>query len=477
MGDAVAMCCSMMYISGSFKGGSGPVGRGGTAVFLPKGELGVMKRFENNFPRYVDYSCEVPVWCLTPQADANHIHRFFDTSPLSPSGRYVALTRLPDADGVFPRPGDRARIEVVDTFTGTCRTVWETAGWEYQMGANLNWGASDHELVFNDVDTSGWEPFIVVLDIESGAYRRIAGASVYHVSPDGRSALAADAGAMRRTQGGYGVVLPDERVRYNRGAVADDGVFLTDLVTGTRRLLISIAEVAERVLPPERREEYARSEVYGFHTKWSPTGERLMFSLRYFPDRGGRMFRMMNNDYNSLRYDVYTMRPDGSELFLAIPASEWEKHGHHTNWTPDGRRLTMNLNIDRERMRLCMCGYDGSGLHTIGNYTGSGHPSFLRSGRYGITDCYLFETPFIAPDGSAALRLLDLAEGTERVFTRIRTRTPGFETASDFRLDPHPVWCAGGDLLIFNAMQGGRRRVFAADTRSLNAVPGPDGLK
>ncbi len=40
-----------------------------------------MDRFEENFPRYTDYPSEVPVWCLTPQADANHIHRFFDTSP------------------------------------------------------------------------------------------------------------------------------------------------------------------------------------------------------------------------------------------------------------------------------------------------------------------------------------------------------------------------------------------------------------
>ena len=435
-----------------------------------------MERFEKNFPRYTDYPSEVPVWCLTPQADANHIHRFFDTSPLSPSGRYVALTRLPDRDGEFPRPGDRVRIDVVDTFTGSCRTVWETAGWEYQMGANLNWGASDHELVFNDVDTDAWEPMIVVLDIESGSYRRIPGASVYHVSPDGRRALSADAGAMRRTQGGYGVVLPDDRVRYNRGASSEDGIYLTDLSSGDRKLLISIAEVAERVLSPERRAEYARSEVYGFHTKWSPSGDRLMFSLRYFPDFGGRMFRMMAHDFSALRYDVFTMRPDGSELFDAIPASEWEKHGHHTNWTPDGRFLTMNLNIERKRMRLCICGYDGSGLHPIGDYTGSGHPSFLRNGRYGITDCYLHEREFVADDDSAPLRLFDLAEGTERVLTRIKIRTPGLAVAGDFRLDPHPVWCDNGNLLIFNAVQEGRRRVFVADTRRLNQVSGPNCL-
>ncbi len=437
-----------------------------------------MNRFENNFPKYRDYPCEAPVWCLTPQDDANHIHRFFDTSPLSPSGRYVALTRLPDTDGVYPRPGDRAKIDVVDTFSGKCRTVWETAGWEYQMGANLNWGGgSDHELIFNDVDTGIWEPFIVVLDIESGAWRKISGASVYHVSPDGRMALSADAEAMRRTQGGYGVVIPDNLVRYNRGAVSDDGIYITDLASGRRQMLISIAETAERALPPERHAEYNHSEVYGFHTKWSPTGDRIMFSLRYFPDCGGREFRIMHRNFDLLRYDVFTMRPDRTELYLAIPASEWEKNGHHTNWTPDGQHLTMNLNIERKRMRLCICGFDGSNLHAIGDYTGSGHPSFLRNGRFGITDCYLSERQFVEGDDAAALRLFDLERGTERVFTRVHIRTPGQDAAPDFRLDPHPVWCDGGNMLIFNAMQNNRRRVFAADTRELNAVSGPNCLK
>ena len=35
----------------------------------------------------------------------------------------------------------------------------ETCGWEPQMGANINWGATDEQLFFNDVDTETWEPF------------------------------------------------------------------------------------------------------------------------------------------------------------------------------------------------------------------------------------------------------------------------------------------------------------------------------
>ena len=48
-----------------------------------------------NFPRYTAGSPEVPIWCLT-QPGKNLIHRFFDTQPLSPSGRYLAVFQLPE---------------------------------------------------------------------------------------------------------------------------------------------------------------------------------------------------------------------------------------------------------------------------------------------------------------------------------------------------------------------------------------------
>lgn len=417
-------------------------------------------RFSRNFPRYALYDSEVPIWCLTPHK-GNVIHRFFDTSPLSPSGKFVALLRLPDREE-FPRPGDRAEVVLIDTETGEERVVWETAGWEYQLGANINWGADDSQLLFNDVDTATWTPFAVVLDPISGASRKLE-RCVYHVSPDGRYALSADLRAMRRTQWGYGVMVPDQLVPEHFGPSPDDGVYLTDIATGKSRLLISAREAVERTMTAERRREYEASEVYNFHTKWSPDGTRLMFSLRFYPKTGG-MFDAMSKLWRALRFDVFTIRPDGSELYNAIPASEWDKSGHHTNWTRDSRGLTMNLGIYRQGLRFCQCGYDGSNLRPIGEFTGSGHPSFHHNGRWGITDCYIQEC-FTAPDRSIPIRLIDLETNTERALTRVDITTPGLAKSYNFRLDPHPVWCDNDNFLIFNAMENGARRVFLADMR------------
>ena len=417
--------------------------------------------FDRNFPRYEDYPSEVPVWCLTPETP-RVIHRFFDTSPLSPSGRYLAVFQLPEKDD-FPRPGDRCGIFVIDLVTGETRKVWETAGWEYQLGANLNWGESDHQLIFNDVETSSWQPHAVVLDPLTGDWRKLAG-TVYHASPDGKYIVSANLRAMRRTQGGYGVILPDDKVPYYKGPVPDDGIWLTEVATGKTRLLISIREAAERTLTAERMAEYERKEVYAFHSKWSPDGSRIMFSFRFFPDEKGKMFCAMYHYAERLRYDVFSIRPDGSDLHLAIPADQWDKGGHHTTWKPDSSGFTMNLKLDGKNMRICQCSYDGSGLSAVGPFTGSGHPSFHPNGRWGITDAYRFE-PLAYPDGrTVPLRLFDLKEMTEKVLVRMDVKTPG-DDYIDFRLDPHPVWCDDFNLLIFNAIWRGSRRVLAADMR------------
>ena len=85
-----------------------------------------MSSISDRFPRYTRFDPRVPVWCVTPD-EGRAIHRFFDTSPFSPSGRYMALFRMPFEDRL-PAPGDAGEILVVDLHTGEERTVATTRG-------------------------------------------------------------------------------------------------------------------------------------------------------------------------------------------------------------------------------------------------------------------------------------------------------------------------------------------------------------
>ncbi len=407
------------------------------------------------FPRYTKFAPEVPIYCLTPDT-GRCIHRFFDTSPVSPGGRYLAVFRMPFEDHP-PVPGDRGEIVVVDIEEGKEHTVATTAGWETQMGANLNWGSDDDTLIFNDVDTANWQVHGVKLNWKTGRRQTFA-KGVYHVSRDGRYAVCGNLITARRTQPGYGVIIPDELVPRFYGLNAEDGVWITDLNTLETRLLISIREVVERTAPAATWPMYDEYENYVFHTKWNRQGDRIMFSLRRYPKDNGRFER--------LQYDVFTITPDGGELYNAIGAEVWKNVGHHTNWFPDGKQLSLNLAIDGgPQVKFCQVNYDGTGLRKMFDPpVGSGHPTVHASGKFLVTDAYIFE-PLSFGDGTSRLRLIDLETRQETMLARIRIEPPGdiLKKYGELRVDPHPAWDHSDRYLTFNAIEGDTRRVYIAD--------------
>lgn len=414
------------------------------------------------FPRYEAYNPAVPVWCVTPSLDGC-IHRFFDTSPISPSGRYLAVFQLPFEDRQ-PEPGEAGNVCVIDLESGDTRVVAQSCGWEHQMGANINWGGSDDELYFNDVDTQTWHPFAWKLNPQTGEKQKMQG-TVYHASPDGRWLVSANMSTMRRTQPGYGVRVPDEQVRMNRGPVEDDGFFLTDTRTGECRLLASTAELLRRADPPVRIENPGSCQIYGFHSKFNPQGTCLMLSLRWFPLSYGPAFDMFSVEHKAVRFAWVTLPLDGSRVHCPVGPEQWEKGGHHATWFPDGRRISMNLNVDRDGLRFMQVDADGAGFQKMrDDIAGSGHPTVHPDGRHLLTDTYTWRDLAFG-DGTVPLRWVDLETGEERPLVRINTAQPHKEGV--LRVDPHPAWDRTWRTVTFNAFVDGTRRVFVADLSAL----------
>jgi hypothetical protein len=418
------------------------------------------------FPRYTAHHPAIPVWNLTPEL-GGCIVRFFDTPAISPSGRYVATFRLPFEDRL-PNPGERGGIVLIDLLEGKPRVVAETCGWEPQLGANVNWGGSDDVLLFSDVDTQSWEPFTVKLNPHTGVRQRLNG-PIYHVSPDRKWIVGTNPRAMCRTQKGYGVVVPAEHVPIRRGAPADDGVWLTSADTGEVRLLHSLAGVVERFgdqLGIECVDDWA---VYAFHSKFAPSGDRMLFTLRYCrADFDPSREALVHERESGLRYAIVTCRPDGSELALAIGPEAWIHGGHHINFFPDGNTLSMNLGGFADpprRLRFVQCPAAGGVLRPIlPDVRGSGHPTVHPSAGHLLTDCYTGEG-WTGDDGTTPLRWIDLRSGREREIVRFHSVTQS--PLSTLRADPHPCWDRTWQFITFTTFEGGTRRVFLADMRPL----------
>lgn len=435
----------------------------------------------SGFRRYSDFSPSVDVFEVAT-SNRPTIHRFFDTSPISPSGRYIGLTEFPFEDRL-PSPGDEAHVVVVDLESGVEVYRSPTAAWDTQVGAQVQWGASDSELFFNRMDVSAWEPYGVKVDIETTREVRL-GTTVYVVSLDGRFVLTPSLTKISLAQAGYGVCLPAESVPRNFGASENDGVFQTDCLTGETKLLMSIARIYDVLRSRFVEIDLSEGAFYGFHVKWNSQGSRIMFILRWLP-RDSRSGKTKNY--------LITFSPDGSDIHMAVDAKRWGG-GHHPNWCPDGERIVMNLVVVDEtalaprltrflervakklklryfssahQMRFAVFRYDGSDLKIVApSHYGSGHPTMHEDGRHIMTDCYPYERVAF-PDRTVPLRWVSIDDDSSECVVRIPT-TPRFEGAKrEYRIDPHPVWDRSGRFLVFNGAYNGSRTVFVADFKSL----------
>ena len=71
-----------------------------------------MPRQPLRFEPYMRDDPACAVVAITPP-DQAHMHTYYDLTPWSPSGRYLASLRLPYEDRE-PVPGDRAEVCVID---------------------------------------------------------------------------------------------------------------------------------------------------------------------------------------------------------------------------------------------------------------------------------------------------------------------------------------------------------------------------
>ncbi|MDM8516497.1 hypothetical protein QUF76_09875 [Desulfobacterales bacterium HSG16] len=383
----------------------------------------------DSFPAYTKYDPEVPVWCITPDLQGS-IHRFFDTTPVSPSGRYVALTRFL-FENRLPELKDTAKIVLIDLESGTGKEIAETSGWDTQTGAQVQWGRTDQELFYNDMDCRTWEPFGIRIDPETGEKNRLDG-TVYMISPDGKSALSPCLKRLWITQRGYGVIAPKDHIPKNQGAPADDGIYITDLDSGKQRLLISIEKIVQQA-GLKARMPLEKGGYYIFHVKWSPDGNRIFAVIRYKVEKNFFTLMKMGRWTRSIRPQLITMNADGSDVRVAVDENTWVKGGgNHPNWCSDNESISLNLRFSegrsssREPHRFVTAKADGSGITTYSEkITGSGHPVMYPGNRFILTDAYPGE-PVSFGDKTVPIRWIDLENETETNLIRIRSK-PAYE--------------------------------------------------
>ena len=433
------------------------------------------------FSRYIKFEPKLPIWQVTNGSKPS-IHRFYDTSPISPSGRFLAFTEF-ETDEKLPKPGEAARVIVRDLENGDTVLVRTTFAWDTQLGAQVQWGTTDDQLLFNNMSTTEWRPYGELVNPFTGETQRLDD-TVYMVSPDGSQALTPCLRRINKAQYGYGVHVPTNFIPDFKGASSADGVRLVDLVSGKAELWLSTEEIVRRLPECFSDTDTQSGQFYIFHVKWSPDAKRIMIILRC---------RASEQSKGPLKNWLLTVNSDKSDLHVAVGPNLW-LGGHHPNWCPDSQNIVMNLvypfkrgrlhslmgKIDKaarkvkfplspnvSALRLCKFKYDGSDLAPISTrFLGSGHPTWHDEREGVLTDAYPHE-PVAKGDGTVPLRWIEAGGTRELQLVRIRTASNFSGPNGEWRIDPHPAWDRNKHFFTFNGAPDGVRSVFIADASCL----------
>lgn len=369
----------------------------------------------------------------------NHLFGYIGhvgTIPWNASGRYIVALRTEFVDRM-PGPNDPAEIILLDAEDDyAVRAVDTSRGWNVQQGTMLYWNPADPEnqFFFNDRDPETGKVFCVLYDISEGQrvreYR-------FEDTPVGNGGVAFDGkhfaainyarmARLRRVTGYPGAWDWTEGV----SAPDDDGIFLVDVETGEKRLLVSFRQLAEALR--RERPEIDSMPLFINHTLWSRTGDRLFFFARANFGKPGRLNAS------------FTIARDGSDL------RRQQTHiGGHPEWDAGSRM------IGSIAKRQAVFDVDSQKLVEL------------------IGDRELFPDP----EGDIALSpdLEWLANGYKddgKVYyvvhnrrTGTTFRSPGYDlfgrVSGDLRCDPAPRWNRTGDrLLIPSMMEDGTRQMF-----------------
>lgn len=347
-------------------------------------------------------------------------HHFFGyighvgNTPWNGNERYMALLRTGFQDHM-PAPREAADVVLVDMSNRAVIPIDRSCAWNPQQGTMFYWNpkAPDTQLVFNDRDPHSNRVFTVLYDI---ARRRRIHEYRYDDTPFANSGVARKGGYFLGIN--YGRLARLRPVTGYPGAYdwtleapapEDDGIFLVDMESGKKRLLVSFRRLAEEIAP--LRPEVKSKQLFINHTLWSRDDSRIYFYVRGDFGKTGAI-------------DVpCTIHPDGSNLKVHSMFI-----GGHPEWESGPRIIG-----DVEGRQVI---YDVDKQQIVGQIA---TPEILPKPGGDIA---------LSPDGEWFVN--GYRQGRENFYVVIRlrdgsyVRTPGLPvdhwTGGDLRCDPAPCW-------------------------------------
>ncbi len=367
------------------------------------------------------------------------------TIPWNANGRYLLALETKFQDRL-PGKGDAANVCLIDTQDNyRIRVVDRSQGWNPQQGTMFYWNPEHPEtqFFFNDRDPKTGKVFTVLFDLTKGPNGGRIREYRFEDTPVGNGGVAQNGGyftainyarmARLRAVTGY-----KDAWDWTKGVAApeNDGIFRVDIETGEKKLIVSFAQLKEKLRGVDPRIE--TRHMFINHTLNNRNNDRIYFYCRAdFAEPDGQRLNV-----------PFTVRPDGSEL---------TRHeifiGGHPEWEW-GSRIIGSAN-DQQVV------YD-TASRRIAEVLGGADVFPKPGGDISLSpDGTWFVNGYKGDD--EFIRYVFLNRRTGRILHSPKTRL-GEWRSGDLRLDPAPCWNRTGDAIVVPGLaEDGSRQMFLID--------------
>ena len=221
-------------------------------------------------------------------AGANCFIGFHDITPWSPDESCIAIHR---ADPAYHEMRDcNQPIDICLWYPqeGRIDAIDSTNAWNFQQGSRLQWSPGHTDTIaFNAIQDG--RAVSVLRNVSSGQ-RRILPASIYALSPDGKTSISPNFTTLAHRWKAYGYLpLASNPINEDQNA---DGLWELNIETGEESLFISTKRAAEFEAVPNSNP----GSHFLCHASFSPDGSRIVFLHRFFSADGGLFTRMIATD-------------------------------------------------------------------------------------------------------------------------------------------------------------------------------------
>ncbi|KEO96651.1 hypothetical protein EH32_10525 [Erythrobacter litoralis] len=383
----------------------------------------------------------VPVTCISPSFQ-QHFGGYYDILLTSNDGRY-ALCQSASATDRLPRASDVADIVLIDKHNDNAtRILGQTSAWCHQQGAHAQFiPGVERQIIYNVYDEEIAAFASIEVNVDTGEQRPHP-LPISALSPDGVTAASLNFSRLFDYRPGYGYChIPDPFADEN--APAMDGLWLFDLTTGSKMLILSYEKIRD-FLTQEGFDEVSASKLVLNHVAFNTDGSKVLALLRIFSD--------------DAPFPTFTLVCDrnGSNLRRVFGfCSHYHWKDAQTLVMSGGEGMTRKtvgqINVFEINVETGECVQIGPGA-----LCDDGHCSYSPDRQYLLYDSYCNNAfPY------RRLMIYRLSDGRAVDLGYFYSPGKWFNNNPDLRTDLHPRWSPDGETISFDSIHEGFRGVYS----------------